>query len=206
MKLIRSRGVGVFFCTQNPDDVPAAVLSQLGLKVQHALRAFTARDRKAITRAAENFPESPYYQTDRLLTELGIGEALVTALDEKGRPTPLVRTMLRAPASRMGVLEPKEVQAIVSKSTLAARYAEHVDRHSAYEMLAARTAGGSDQDAGPAQEELGVTSGRAGDVARSVLGSLVESTLARQVGRTVAREVTRGVLGVIGLSGKKRRR
>ncbi|HEY1199927.1 MAG TPA: helicase HerA-like domain-containing protein, partial [Niastella sp.] len=94
IKLIRSKGVGIFFCTQNPQDIPAAILSQLGLKVQHALRAFTAADRKTIKQAAENYPETEYYQTSELLTQLGIGEALVTALNEKGIPTPLVHTML----------------------------------------------------------------------------------------------------------------
>ena len=200
VKLIRSRGVGVFFSTQNPDDVPAPVLSQLGLKVQHALRAFTARDRKAITRAAENFPDSPFYKTDTLLTELGIGEALVTALNEKGRPTPLVRTMLRAPASRMGVLEPDELLRLSSASKLAPAYAATIDRESAYELLSEKAAAASQK---PAGETAGT--GRKADKG-TVLEAIVESQLARQVGRTVAREVVRGVLGVIGLSGKGRRK
>src|SRR5690606_21718757 len=96
VKLIRSKGVGIVFCTQNPSDIPQEVLSQLGLKIQHALRAFTARDRKAIKTAAENYPLTSHYQVDQLLTELGIGEALMSCLDEKGRPTPLVHLMLRA--------------------------------------------------------------------------------------------------------------
>ncbi len=105
VKLIRSKGVGLYFVTQNPTDVPDAVLSQLGLKVQHALRAFTAKDRKAIKLTAENYPLSDYYKTDEVLTKLGIGEALVSALNEKGIPTPLAATMMRAPMSRMDVLE-----------------------------------------------------------------------------------------------------
>jgi uncharacterized protein len=104
IKLIRSKGIGIYFCTQNPQDVPAGILSQLGLKIQHALRAFTAADRKTIKQAAENFPESPFYKTDELLTQMGIGEAFVTLLNEKGIPTPLVHTLLCSPRSRMDIL------------------------------------------------------------------------------------------------------
>ncbi len=104
IKLIRSKGVGIYFCTQNPTDIPDAVLSQLGLKVQHALRAFTAKDRKMIKLTAENYPISDYYKTDEVLTSLGIGEALISGLNEKGVPTPLAATLLSAPKSRMDVL------------------------------------------------------------------------------------------------------
>lgn len=201
VKLIRSRGVGVYFCTQNPDDVPAAVLSQLGLKLQHALRAFTARDRKAITKSAENFPDSDFYQTDRLLTDLGIGEALISALDEKGRPTPLVRTMMRAPASRMGVLEPAKIKSLVAGSTLAPKYAEKIERDSAYDLLSKKA---SSSAASPAPSST-ASARAAAKGEESVLEQIVESKLARQVGRTVAREVVRGVLGVFGLSGRRRR-
>jgi DNA helicase HerA-like ATPase len=107
IKLIRSKGVGIFFCTQNPQDIPASVLSQLGLKIQHALRAFTAADRKTIKMAAQNYPETKYYQVDDLLTQMGIGEAFVSLLNEKGIPTPLVHTYLVPPATRMDVLSPK---------------------------------------------------------------------------------------------------
>ena len=112
IKLIRSKGVGVFFVTQNPMDVPNEVLAQLGLKVQHALRAFTAIDRQAIKLTAENFPLSDYYKTDETLTSLGIGEALVTALNEKGIPTPLAATMMRAPMSRMDILSQAEIETL----------------------------------------------------------------------------------------------
>src|SRR6476620_10484950 len=115
IKLIRSKGIGIFFCTQNPMDVPPAILSQLGLKVQHALRAFTAADRKAIKQAAQNFPETEFYKTEDLLTQLGIGEALVTFLNEKGIPKPLVHTMLCPPRSRMDVLSDDELNALISK-------------------------------------------------------------------------------------------
>ena len=135
VKLIRSKGIGVFFITQNPMDVPSSVLAQLGLKIQHALRAFTANDRKAIKMSAENYPISEYYKTDEVLTSLGIGEAFVTALNEKGIPTPLVATMLRAPMSRMDVLSPTEISECITKSKLAKKYNEVIDRESAYEIL-----------------------------------------------------------------------
>ncbi len=135
VKLIRSKGVGLYFVTQNPTDVPEAVLGQLGLKVQHALRAFTAKDRKAIKLTAQNYPDTDYYDTADVLTSLGIGEALVSALNEKGKPTPLAATMMRAPMSRMDVLTESELGALLSKSKLARKYNEEVDRESAYEML-----------------------------------------------------------------------
>lgn len=135
VKLIRSKGIGLFFVTQNPTDVPNEVLAQLGLKVQHALRAFTARDRKAIKLTAENYPESEYYNTKEVLTSLGIGEALISALDEKGRPTPLAATLLRAPMSRMDVLTDNELKSVIKKSDLVKKYGEVIDRESAYEIL-----------------------------------------------------------------------
>jgi len=135
VKLIRSKGVGLYFVTQNPTDVPDGILSQLGLKIQHALRAFTAKDRKAIRLTAENYPTSEYYNTDEVLTSLGIGEALVTALNEKGIPTPLAATLLRAPMSRMDVLEDDELTNLTKNSKLVKKYNEEIDRESAYELL-----------------------------------------------------------------------
>ena len=135
IKLIRSKGVGVFFVTQNPTDVPRSVLAQLGLKVQHALRAFTANDRKAIKLTAENFPLSDYYKTEDALTALGTGEAFVTALNEKGIPTPLAATMMRAPMGRMDILTDQEIATINNSSELFGKYSRVVDRESAYEML-----------------------------------------------------------------------
>ncbi len=135
VKLIRSKGIGLYFVTQNPTDVPDAVLAQLGLKIQHALRAFTAKDRKAIKLTAENYPISEYYDTKEVLTSLGIGEALISALDEKGRPTPLAATMLRAPMSRMDVLSNSELKEVIENSKLVRSYDEVIDRDSAYEML-----------------------------------------------------------------------
>jgi hypothetical protein len=140
VKLIRSKGVGIFFVTQNPMDVPNEVLAQLGLKVQHALRAFTAIDRKAIKLSAENYPVSDYYKTDETITNLGIGEALVTALNEKGIPTPLAATMLRSPESRMDILAPEEIASINSSSDLVRKYSQVIDRESAYEILTRKVA------------------------------------------------------------------
>jgi DNA helicase HerA-like ATPase len=135
VKLIRSKGIGLFFVTQNPKDVPEDVLAQLGLKVQHALRAFTAKDRKAIKLASENYPDSEYYDVDESLTQLGIGEAFVSVLNEKGIPTPLAATMMRAPMSRMDVLSDKELKQLINNSRLYYKYNEDIDRESAYEIL-----------------------------------------------------------------------
>lgn len=135
VKLIRSKGVGVYFVTQNPKDIPSDVLSQLGLKIQHALRAFTANDRKAIKLAAQNYPDSEYYDTATVLTQLGIGEALVSGLNEKGIPSPLVRTMLRAPMSRMDILSKAEIKEVINDSYIYKKYTEEIDRESAYELL-----------------------------------------------------------------------
>jgi len=140
IKLIRSKGVGIFFCTQLPTDIPNDVLGQLGMKVQHALRAFTANDRKAIHLVAQNYPDTPFYNTEQLLTGLGIGEALVTVLDENGAPTPLAATMLCAPRSRMGALTPEELQDVVSRSQLPEKYNTPLDPQSAYEILGGKIA------------------------------------------------------------------
>jgi len=140
VRLIRSKGIGVFFVTQNPTDIHPGVLSQLGLKIQHALRAFTAADRKAIKLIAENYPVSEFYKTDELIMSLGTGEALVTALNEKGIPTPLAAVMLRAPRSRMDILTPAEISAINNSSELVRKYYQVIDRESAYEILGRKIA------------------------------------------------------------------
>ena len=135
VKLIRSKGIGLYFVTQNPTDVPDEVLAQLGLKIQHALRAFTAKDRKEIKLTAQNYPITEFYDTAEVLTSLGTGEALVSALDEKGRPTPLAATMMRAPMSRMDILSDSEIKEVLGKSKLIKKYNEEIDRESAYEIL-----------------------------------------------------------------------
>jgi DNA helicase HerA-like ATPase len=182
IKLIRSKGIGIYFITQNPMDIPSGVLAQLGLKIQHALRAFTAKDRQAIKQTAENYPISEYYKTDEVLTSLGIGEALVTALNEKGIPTPLAATMMRAPMSRMDVLTESEIQEINTKSKLAKKYSELIDRESAYEMLNKKIAVAeqevSEQEQATQKEENKGPS-TASVVGKSVLKVLTSATFIR---------------------------
>ncbi len=199
IKLIRSKGVGVYFITQNPVDVPDSILAQLGLKIQHALRAFTAKDRKAIKMAAENYPITPWYQTEDLLTNLGIGEALVSGLNERGIPTPLVHTLLRAPESRMDILQPSEIDQIIGQSALARKYNQEIDRESAYEILTGKIAEAQEQQP---EERAAPRSGGRPKEEKSVVQTVLENPMARQVGRTVARELTRGLLGVLGLGGR----
>lgn len=188
VKLIRSKGIGIYFVTQNPMDVPASVLAQLGLKIQHALRAFTAKDRQAIKQTADNYPTSDYYKTDEVLTSLGIGEAFVTALNEKGIPTPLVATMMRAPMSRMDVLTETEILEINAKSKLVKKYAEEIDRESAYEILTKKI-----EEANQAAEEVKpIEEKRKSN----------EPSTAEVIGKSVTKVVTsasfiRGVFGIL---------
>jgi len=193
IKLIRSKGVGVFFCTQNPTDIPDAILSQLGMKIQHALRAFTPRDRAAIRKTAENYPETEFYQTDTLLTQLGIGEALVTVLNEKGIPTPLAHTLMMAPRTRMDVISTEELNACVAASSLAAKYNRDIDRESAFELLSSKV---QTQDAANDSE--------ADRPSRKAEKSEFERILESKATQVVLKEVTRGLLGVLG--GKTTRR
>jgi uncharacterized protein len=200
IKLIRSKGVGIFFCTQNPQDIPAAILSQLGLKVQHALRAFTAADRKTIKQAAENYPETDYYKTAELLTQLGIGEALVTALNEKGIPTPLVHTMLVPPRSRMDILTEGEIDNLVNASKLVKKYASDEDRESACEILAAKLEEAAQKSGQQKEEEKPVKASRKEE--KSTLEKVLESPVTKQIGRTAVNVITRSLLGALGLGGK----
>lgn len=180
IKLIRSKGIGVYFITQNPMDIPKGVLAQLGLKIQHALRAFTANDRQAIKQTAENYPISDYYETDEIITSLGIGEALVTALNEKGIPTPLVACMLRAPESRMDILTDKEIEAINAKSKLVAKYAEEIDRESAYEILTQKLEAITEEVAEKeTQKEVSKGPSMGETVAKSVLKVVTSATFIR---------------------------
>lgn len=211
MKLIRSKGVGIFYITQNPIDIPDAVLSQLGMKVQHALRAFTAKDRKSIKLAAENFPVTEYYQVDELLTQLGTGEALVTVLNEKGIPTPLCYTMLRAPQSRMDVLTDEEINAIVRKSRLIPEYEKSVDRESAKEILHKKMDFLREEEESTRRkqelEKASKASSRSSKGERSFIDDIIRHPTTREVGRTVARELTRSLLSVLGVkTGTRRKR
>jgi uncharacterized protein len=196
IKLIRSKGVGIFFVTQNPADIPDSILGQLGMKVQHALRAFTAKDQKAIKLAAENFPLIEHYDIEDTLISMGIGEALVTVLNEKGIPTPLAHTLMRPPLSRIGVLTTDELNEIIDKSEIKEKYQEIIDRDSAYEILTGKiedaTVEKSEEVSEP-EEEKGSILDKVGDAINS------------PVGKIVVREVTRGLLGVLGLGARRRR-
>jgi DNA helicase HerA-like ATPase len=198
IKLIRSKGIGIFFCTQNPQDIPASILAQLGLKVQHALRAFTAADRKTIKTASENFPTSEFYVVDELLTQMGIGEGFVTLLNEKGIPTPLVHTMLCPPRSRMDVLTDTEIDALVSKSKLAKKYSEVIDSESAYEMLTKKIEAATQQ-----QEEIKQEKEEKKSEGKET--SFFDNPIVKQVGRTAASVITRGLLGALGLTGRRKK-
>jgi DNA helicase HerA-like ATPase len=205
VKLIRSKGVGVFFCTQTPTDVPDNVLGQLGLKIQHSLRAFTAKDRKAITKTAENYPLSTFYKTSDVLTSMGIGEALVTVLNEKGIPTPLAHTLLRAPVSRMDILTNEEIDQLVSKSSMVSKYNRSIDRKSAFEILDQKITAA---EASAAHHQNQTSAGNPRTAGRtsketSIFDDLSKNTMVRQIGRTIFRELTRGIMGSV--SGKKRR-
>ncbi|HNR56596.1 MAG TPA: DUF853 family protein, partial [Flavobacteriales bacterium] len=196
IKLIRSKGVGVYFCTQDPSDVPESVLGQLGLKVQHALRAFTAKDRATIKKTAQNYPLTDFYDTEALITSLGIGEALVTALSEKGTPTPLAHTLLRAPVSRMDILSDLEIGGLVARSRIASKYNEVIDRESAFEILEERLKRKLKDEAGPApapERERKVRE------EPSTLEKVSKNTMVRQLGNTLLREFTRGLLGMLGV-------
>lgn len=201
IKLIRSKGVGIYFITQNPADIPDSILAQLGMKIQHSLRAFTAKDRKAIKLAAENYPITEFYQTEDLLTNLGIGEAIVSVLNEKGIPTPLAHTLMRAPESRMDILTPTEIDAIIGRSSLARKYNQEVDRESAYEILNGKIAEAQEMQA---EQQQKTQAAKKEKEEPSVIETIVKDPLARQIGRTVARELTRGLLGVLGLGGASR--
>ncbi|CAN5364439.1 DUF853 family protein [soil metagenome] len=195
IKLIRSKGVGIFFCTQSPTDIPADVLGQLGMKVQHALRAFTANDRKAIKAAAENYPETEFYDVDELITQMGIGEAFISVLNEKGAPSPLVHTCLCAPHSRMDILNADEISELITQSHLVKKYNEELDRESAFEILQKKITPVKDEEVSTEKKKKVEEEG-------SLVGDIVDSTVGRQVARTLAREVTRGLLGVLGLGGR----
>ena len=197
IKLIRSKGIGIFFCTQNPMDVPPAVLAQLGLKVQHALRAFTAADRKVIKQTAENYPETTFYKTEDLITQLGIGEALITMLNEKGIPTPLVQCMLCAPRSRMDVLTAAEIDTIIGKSKLAAKYNQVTDSVSAYEILTAKL-----QEA--AEKSIVTTAEKEQKEEPSAIEKFADNTVVKSMLRTAGNTIVRSLLGSLGLGGKSR--
>ena len=209
VRLIRSKGVGVFFVTQNPLDVPETVLGQLGNRIQHALRAYTPRDQKAVKTAAQTLRANPAIDSEKAITELGVGEALLSFLDEKGRPTPVERAFVLPPASRIGPITPDERKAVIAGSVLKDTYEKTIDRESAYELLGGRAAATGEAAAGAGQ------SGGIVDSIKDSLGGLMRGSgrkdglveaaaksAARTVGSSIGREIVRGVLG--SLLGKRR--
>jgi hypothetical protein len=223
VRLIRSKGVGVYFVTQNPLDIPETVLGQLGNRVQHALRAFTPRDQKAVKTAADTMRPNPAFNTAEVITELGVGEALISFLDEKGRPAPVERSFVIAPCSRLGVLNDAERSAAIKSSTIYGHYEKTLDRESAYEKLRASVQGApsSAQPAPPAgapeasaQTGGGLLGGGLNDMLFGRTGprggktdGLVQTaakSVARTIGSSVGREIIRGVLGSL-LGGKRGR-
>ncbi|KTD45660.1 ATPase [Legionella rubrilucens] len=184
VKLIRSKGIGLVFCTQTPNDIPEAVLSQLGLKIQHALRAFTAKDRQAMKLVAQNFPPSTHYATEQLLTSLGIGEALVSALDGNGQPTPLIQCLIRAPESRMGILTEAQVQTIIHQSSLFSVYGQRQSTQSAAERL-----GSAKNRTASAETAPGEISSDSSRQEPSMLEQLSKNTLLRQLIRDIWRKL-----------------
>lgn len=207
IKLIRSKGIGIFFCTQNPMDVPASVLAQLGLKMQHALRAFTAADRKVIKQTAENYPETTFYKTEDLITQLGIGEALVTALNEKGIPTPLVHCMLCSPRSRMDILSDAEIDQLVSGSRIAAKYNEVIDSQSAYEILTEKLQEAAEKAAAQKQEEAQRKEEKKNtrSTEKQEKG-IFDDPIVKSMTRTAGNTIVRSLLGALGLGGRSRKR
>ncbi len=202
VKLIRSKGVGVFFVTQNPRDVPDSVLAQLGTRIQHALRAYTPSERKAVKAASDSFRPNPAFDTETTITELGVGEALVSTLDDRGAPTIVARTLIRPPSSRLGPLTAAERTAVIAESPVSGRYDKDLDRESAYEMLEVRkavAAKAAEKEAERARKEKDKSkatksrrssrSGRQGYVEAGMKSAI------RTASTSIAREIVRGILG-----------
>jgi uncharacterized protein len=208
VKLIRSKGVGVFFCTQLPTDIPDEVLSQLGARIQHALRAFTPRDQEALAKTVKTYPTTPHYDLEKSLTSLGIGEAIVTVLSERGAPTPVAWTRLRAPRSLMASIGPEAIKQAAVSSELNGRYGQTVDRESAYEKLGQKLAAQQHQP----QQEQPAPPPPGGDrehherehdererqdpsMAEKVLGNPAVRSFLRSAASALGREITRGIFG-----------
>lgn len=201
VRLIRSKGVGVFFVTQSPADLPDAVLAQLGLRIQHGLRAFTAKEQKALRAVADGFRPNPAFDSLTVLTELGIGEALVGTLEDKGTPAMVQRVAIAPPQSRIGPLSEAERQALLRQSALQGRYEKAIDRESAYELLTARAQQGEAQQTQPAGagSDLGTM---AGELLGGFAGQVMKTAM-RQAANQLGRQLVRGVLGSL-LGGKRR--
>ncbi len=212
VRLVRSKGVGVYFVTQNPLDIPDTVLGQLGNRVQHALRAFTPRDQKAVKSAAETMRANPKLDIATAITELGVGEALVSFLDEKGRPCITERVYVLPPGSQIGPITPQQRQSLVTGSVVAGIYEKAVDRESAFELLGKRTqekqaqaeATSKKEEGGGLLDSLGGMLGGGAKRTRASAGEQLIKSAASSIGREVGRQIIRGVLGSI-LGGNKRR-
>lgn len=200
IKLIRSKGVGIFFCTQNPMDIAPSVLAQLGLKVQHALRAFTANDRKDIKQTAQNYPDSEFYKTEDLITQMGIGEAMISLLNEKGIPTPLVHTMLCPPMSRMDILTPQEIQQVVSSSKISNKYKNDLNRDSAYEILSQKL-----EQAKLQTPAATTTNSKAEPEEKGMLEQIADNSVVKSMMRTAGNQIVRSLLGSLGLGGRSKK-
>jgi DNA helicase HerA-like ATPase len=190
VRLIRSKGVGIYFVTQNPADLPDSVLGQLGNRVQHALRAFTPRDQKAVRVAAQTFRPNPALDTEQVITELGVGEALVSFLDSKGRPLPVQRVLVHPPQSQIGPLDAAQRRAQMARSPFKGRYEQPLDRESAYELLQKR----AEQAAREAPPTAPAKSGSAGRSRQSAFEAFTKSAM-RSIGSQLGRQIARGVLG-----------
>ena len=201
VRLIRSKGVGVFFVTQSPGDLPDAVLAQLGLRIQHGLRAFTAKEQKALRAVADGFRPNPAFDTLSVLTELGIGEALLGALEEKGTPAMVQRVLVAPPQSRIGPLSAAERGALIAASPLAGRYDKPVDRESAYEMLTQRKGEAVEPAPQPKTDEESFAD-KAGEFLQSAAGQAIKSAV-RQAANQLGRQLVRGLMGSL-LGGKKK--
>jgi len=199
VRLIRSKGVGIYFITQSPLDIPENILGQLGMKIQHALRSFTPKDRKVIKSVAQAFPPNPTFDTETVITDLGIGEALVSVLDNKGRPQPVQRTLIRPPESQIGPLTKDERQQRIIRSPLSGRYDNPLDRESAFEVLKERAEKLLAQEE-LAESEITQTKTKAKSVRKSKRQTPMEAfvkSAARAIGSQVGRRVIRGILGSI---------
>jgi DNA helicase HerA-like ATPase len=222
VRLIRSKGVGVYFVTQNPLDIPEAVLGQLGNRVQHALRAFTPRDQKAVRSAAQTMRQNPHFDSEKAISELGVGEALVSLLDEKGRPAVVERAFILPPASRIGPLTETERAVLIRSSVIFGHYEQVADRESAYEIIKTRTEVKQNAGSEAAPRQRGAAEPvSAGGIMDALGGVLLGKTgprggrqpgildtaarsAARSIGSQVGREIFRGVLG--GIFGGRRKR
>lgn len=205
VRLIRSKGVGVYFVTQSPSDLPDAILAQLGLRIQHGLRAFTAKEQKSLRAVADGFRPNPAFDSLTVLTELGIGEALVGTLQDKGTPAMVERVLIAPPQSRIGPLSEAERVALIRTSPLAGRYDKPIDRESAYEVLMARKALASTEQAAPGkpQPEEESLADKAGEFLGSTAGMALKSVV-RQAANQLGRQLVRGLMGSL-LGGNKRR-